>query len=172
MFKLNIKNNEKTLYNKVFYLSRNKSLYSDFALNDTFQNRIILIFLHITFLFNKIKFFQNSLLYKDFYQKSFDYTFREIEINMRELGYGDVTVNKKMKYLVKSFYNILLHCENYGKKSLKQKSSFIFNYLSFNIDKNIEHSLNLIAYIDKYYTFCLDLSHDKVLKGELNFIYK
>ena len=172
MFKLSKKNIEKKLYNKIIYLSRNKLLYTDFALNDTFQNRINLIFLHICFLFNKIKHEDNALHYKDFYQKMFDYIFNQIEINMREVGYGDVTVNKKMKLLVKSFYNILLECENYRKKTLKQKTSFIYNYLSFNIDINVEHSTKLIAYFDKYHVFCLDLSYDKVLKGELNFNYK
>ena len=67
MFKLSKKIIEKKLYNKIIYLSRNKLLYTDFALNDTFQNRINLIFLHICFLFNKIKHEDNALYYKDFY---------------------------------------------------------------------------------------------------------
>jgi len=172
MFKLNKKIIEKILYNKIIHLSRNKLLYTEFGLNDTFQNRINLIFIHISFLFNKIKNDNNASLYKDVYQKMFDYTFTQIEINMREIGYGDVSVNKKMKFLVRSFYNILLNCESYQKKSLKLKASFINNYLTFNIDANRQHSSKLIVYFDKYYIFCLDLSYDRVLKGELNFNYK
>ena len=139
MFKLNKKIPEKTLYSKIIHLSRNKLLYTEFGLNDTFQNRIYLIFIHISFLFNKIKNNNDASLYKDFYQKMFDYTFSQIEINMREMGYGDVTVNKKMKFLVRSFYNILLNCESYQKKSLKLKTSFINNYLTFNFDVNRQH---------------------------------
>jgi cytochrome b pre-mRNA-processing protein 3 len=172
MFKLNKKIPEKTLYSKIIHLSRNKLLYTEFGLNDTFQNRIYLIFIHISFLFNKIKNNNDASLYKDFYQKMFDYTFSQIEINMREMGYGDVTVNKKMKFLVRSFYNILLNCESYQKKSLKLKTSFINNYLTFNFDVNRQHSSKLIAYFDKYHIFCLDLSYDRVLKGELKFNYK
>ena len=36
---------------------------------------------------------------------------------MRELGFGDVTVNKYMKFLVKSFYNILFFSEKFNEKN-------------------------------------------------------
>ena len=39
------------LYNNVLSLSRNKLFYTKFNLSDTFQNRIHLIFIHITFIF-------------------------------------------------------------------------------------------------------------------------
>ena len=163
---------EDKLYNKILSLSRNKLFYTNLALNDTFQNRINLVFLHISFLFIKIKENNEKILYKKFYQKMFDFIFDKIELNMREIGYGDVTVNKNMKYLVKIFYNILLNCENYKKKSLNDKNLFLLKYLS--VKPNVE-SLNndhLVQYFDKYESFCLDLSPDSVLKGYLNFSYK
>ena len=49
------KNQVDRLYNKILFLSRNKVFYTKFCLNDTFQNRISLIFLHISFLFIKLK---------------------------------------------------------------------------------------------------------------------
>ena len=57
---------ENKLYNKILFLSRNKLLYTDFCLNDTFQNRISLIFLHVSFLFIKIKDNNENLKYKSF----------------------------------------------------------------------------------------------------------
>ena len=102
------KSKEFILYNKILSLSRNKLFYTKFALTDTFQNRINLIFFHISFIFVKINQNKKKTVYKDFYQKLFDLLIYQIELNMRELGYGDVTVNKNMKFLVKSFYSILL----------------------------------------------------------------
>ena len=58
-------------------------------------------------------------------QNIFDFTFNQIEQNMREIGYGDIAVNSKMKNLVKSFYNILLKCENYKSMKCDQKREFI-----------------------------------------------
>ena len=40
--------------------------------------------------------------------KTYDSVFDNIENNIRELGFGDVTVNKKMKELNKILYDILL----------------------------------------------------------------
>ena len=159
------------LYNNILLLSRNKLFYDKLGLTDTFQNRINLIFIHISFLFIKLK-NNNNALYKKFYQKVFDLTFRNIELNMREIGYGDVAVNKKMKILVKTFYNILLNCEKYKDKNSKDKKLFLLNYLCENVIKNTDKNQDLVEYFNKYEAFCLDLSQDSVLNGDLNFNYK
>jgi cytochrome b pre-mRNA-processing protein 3 len=169
----NLKYDLLKLYNKIVFLSRNKFLYNIFYIDDTFQNRINLIFIHISFLFIKVKQNKNKQDYKEFSQKMFDFIFKKIEINMRELGYGDVSVNKNMKFLVKIFYNVLLECENYHKKDLNYKSIFLSKILTINnnIEQNSKYSL-IIRYFDKYQTFCVALPIDNVLKGDLNFNYK
>ena len=69
------------------------------------------------------------------------------------------------------FYDILLNCENYKNKDNANKNIFLMNYLSIN--NNIDATkINIFDYFDKYHSFCLDLSPDKVLKGDLNFKYK
>ena len=171
--KFNQNNTKETvLYNNILLLSRKKVFYTKFNLTDTFQNRIILIFIHISFIFIKTKQNNENKKYKFFYQKMFDLIFKKIEFNMREIGHGDVTVNKNMKYLVKTFYNILLNCENYKTKSLSDKNFFFHNFLTQNMNLIDANNIDLIEYFDKYQTFCLDLSSDKVLKGVLNFNYK
>ena len=167
-----IKSQENKLYNKILFLSRNKSLYTKLGLIDTFQNRINLIFLHISFLFIKLKQKDNNQFYKEFFQKMFDFIFYKIELNMREIGYGDMTINKNMKFLVKIFYNILLNCENYKKKSTTNKNLFLLNYLKLNADKKNTDNVALVEYFDKYHAFCFVLSSDSVLSGDLNFNYK
>jgi len=162
---------ENELYNKIVILSRNKFFYTDLYFNDTFTNRIHLIFLHISFLLVIDKKSLNEQK-KMFNQKLFDFTFKKIEENYRELGFGDVSVNKNMKKLVKNFYNILLNCENYKNKNFDEKCSFLFTYLEVKKHKKNTNNLALIDYFDKYQVFCLDLSLDNVLKGNLNFSYK
>ena len=137
MFKysMTINKQEDILYNNILLLSRNKLFFTKFNLNDTFQNRIYLIFIHISFLFIKIKQINQKEIYKKFYQKMFDLIFKKIELNMREIGYGDTTINKNMKYLIKIFYNILLSCENYKNKSSKDKNMFLCKYLELNNKK-------------------------------------
>jgi len=163
---------ENILYNNILLLSRNKLFYTKFNFEDTFQNRINLIFLHISFLFIKIKQNNGGKKYSHFYQKMFDLIFKKIEINMREIGHGDTTINKNMKYLVKIFYNILLNCEKYSKKSLRDKKFFLLKYLKYKHIGITPNNSAIIKYFDKYHSFCLDLCSDSVLKGELIFNYK
>ena len=164
--------NEKKLYNKILNLSRKKEFYVEMSIKDTFQNRINLIFIHSCFLFIKIKQDKNTRLYKNFYQRTFDHIFQQIELNMREIGFGDVTVNKNMKYLVKIFYEILLECEIYKKKDIESKFKFFLLYLEQFSSKNSEINKLIVDYFDKYEAFCFDLSSDSVLKGNLNFNFK
>ena len=169
---IKINTQEDILYNNILSLSRNKLFFTKFGLADTFQNRIYLIFMHISFLFTKIKQNNQKEIYKVFYQKMFDLIFNNIELNMREIGYGDTIINKNMKFLVKTFYNILLNCENFNERSLNLKKMFFFKYLEHNNMKKKADNVPLIEYFDKYQAFCLELSLDSVLKGDLNFRYK
>ena len=167
-----MKSQEGKLYNKILLLSRNKLFYTKFGLKDSFENRINLIFLHISFLFIKTKQENEQLKYKKFNQKLFDYTFKKIEHNMREIGYSDTMVNKKMKFLIKIFYNILLDSMKYTDKNLKNKNVYLLKYLSQNEDIKDVSNTALVGYFDKYQAFCFDLSPDSVLNGDLNFYNK
>ena len=156
------------LFNNILLLCRKRLFYTKFDLIDTFQNRINLIFVHISFIFIKIK--QNNKQ-KKFQQKLFDLVFEKIELNMREIGFGDTTINTNMKFLVKNFYNILLKCEKFRKMTSAEKNKFLSNYLKANSIK-ITNNDGIIDYFNKYEAICFDLSPDSVLSGELKFNYK
>jgi len=163
---------ETILYNNILVLSRNKLFFTKFNFADTFQNRIYLIFLHISFLFIKIRQNNHKEIYKVFNQKIFDLIFSKIELDMRENGYGDTVINKNMKFLVKNFYNILLNCENFSTINLTLKIAFFSKYLVLNDANMNDNYTSIIEYFNKYQAFCFDLSIDSVLKGDLNFNYK
>ena len=167
-----INTHEDRLYNNILLLSRNKLFYTKFDLNDTFQNRINLIFIHTSFIFIKIKQNNKDQMYKTFYQKFFDLIFNNIETNMREIGYGDTTINKDMRFLTETFYNVLLHCEKYKIMKTKEKNIFFNKYLEQNNIKNITNNKDIIEYFNEYAAFCFDLASDSVLKGELKFNFK
>ena len=159
------------LYNKILLLSRNKFFYTKFQLKDTFQNRINLIFFHISFIFIKLKDKKENFKNKAFSQKVFDTIFKKIELNMREIGYGDTVINKNMKSLVKAFYNILIFCESFKSNTAEINSNFLTRQLESNLTDNKKNNdfNNIIEYFDKYRAFCFDLTQDSVLKGEINF---
>ena len=171
--RIKLTNSQKDIiYNNILLLSRNTLFYTKFDLIDTFQNRIHLIFIHISFIFIKMKQNDNNKIYKIFYQKIFDLVFNKIELNMREIGYGDTTINKNMRFLVKTFYNILFNCEKYRAMTIDAKSEFFNKFLEANNIKNTTNNKGIIEYFNKYEAFCFDLTSDSVLKGELKFSYK
>ena len=160
-----INTQEDALYNNILLLSRNKLFYTKFDLNDTFQNRIHLIFIHISFIFIKIKQNNKDQMYKIL-------IFNNIESNMREIGYGDTAINKNMRFLTKTFYNVLLNCEKYKQMKAKAKNIFFNKYLEQNNIKNITNNKDIIEYFNEYAAFCFDLASDSVLKGKLKFNFK
>ena len=89
IFKNKIHNIE--LYNTLLSLSRNIFFYKKINLPDSFETRIYLMFIHFSIMMIITK--RKGV---KFDQKSYDFLFNNIENNLRELGFGDVTVNKKM----------------------------------------------------------------------------
>ena len=66
----------------------------------------------------------------NFPQDSYDDLFYCIENNLRELGFGDVAVNKKMKELNKYFYDILIKL-NSVKNGFKLNEKLVSKYFDF-----------------------------------------
>ena len=86
------------LYNNLLNLSRNKSLFSLFTDKDTFSDRILILLFHFALFLRQYKGKTDKI-----FTKIFDYFFRQIELSL-EIGYGDVSINKKMKdYINVSF---------------------------------------------------------------------
>ena len=102
---------------------------------------MVILFFHLGFLLKEYK----NKETKDNLQKFFDYCVRQIELSVREIGYGDATINKKMKEYVNLLFSIIDKIDDWELKDLEQKKEIIKIYL--NEVPNIE---NFIEYFDKY----------------------
>ena len=162
------KKNILPLYNKIVFLTRENFFYKDFKLFDSFSNRIYLIFFHLCFILIALKNKEND---KNDQQAIFDFFFKQIELNCRELGYGDITVNKKMKDLIKLFYEILIQCSNWKQLQVDNKNNFLLKFFSNNCDNKIL-TIKLTNYFDKFTFFIEDISLNSITKGVFNFGYK
>ena len=162
------KKNILPLYNKIVFLTRESFFYNKFKLADSFTNRIYLIFFHLSFILIVLK---NSESEKNDQQDIFDFFFKQIELNCRELGFGDSTVNKKMKSLIKLFYEILMECENWKQLQIDNKNNLLLNFFSNNCNNKILTN-KLANYFDKFSLFIEDISLNLITKGVFNFVYK
>jgi cytochrome b pre-mRNA-processing protein 3 len=100
-----------------------------------------MFFLHFAFF---LKLFKNQTS-KENLQDLYDYIFKQIELSIREIGYGDASVNKKMKEYVNVMYAIINKVELWENIDLSSKSKFLSEY----IDADKESSF-FVSYFDKY----------------------
>ena len=113
------------IYNKLINYTRNKDLYSSLTRKDTFADRLTLFLLHFAFYLKNFKKDENKAILQEIY----DFNFRQMELSIREIGYGDQSINKKMKEYINLFHSMVseLHFwDNLQKSEKLKKISFFF----------------------------------------------
>tara|TARA_Y100000816_G_C25966175_1_gene504160 strand:+ start:441 stop:914 length:474 start_codon:yes stop_codon:yes gene_type:complete len=132
------------IYNNLVKLTRNKKLYQNLKNNDTFSDRLVILLLHFGFF---LKVYKDNVTKKDA-QNLFDFFIRQIELSIREIGYGDVSVNKKMKDYVNLFYSILEKIEKWDYLEKSEKINLIADLMNIYKDNDL-----IVNYLDKYKDF-------------------
>ena len=135
------------IYNNLIKLTRNKNLYLNLKNNDTFSDRLIIFLFHFAFFLKKYK---NEISKKEA-QDLFDFIVRQIELSIREIGYGDVSINKKMKDYVNLFYSILEKLELWDNLNIQQKSTVLADFINIKEDNDF-----FASYFDKFRHFTIE----------------
>ena len=112
------------IYNNLINYTRNKDLYTSLNREDIFSDRLTLFLLHFAFFLKNYKNEQNKVILQDIY----DFNFRQLELSIREIGYGDQSINKKMKIYINLFHSMVseLHYWDDLNKTEKIKKFSIF----------------------------------------------
>ena len=121
---LTMDNNFLNVYNTLVKYTRNKDLYISLNRPDNFSDRLIFFLLHFAFFLRTYKNDKN----RDLLQKLYDFIFRQLELSIREIGYGDQSINKKMKDYLNHFHHMVseIHFWHDLNKSDKIKLFSIF----------------------------------------------
>ena len=144
------------IYNNLVNFSRNKKLFTEFTKEDTFSDRLIIFLLHFAFFLKIYKNNENQ----DKMQNIYDYIFKQLELSIRELGYGDMSINKKMKTYISIFHSLLEKIDLWESIDIKKKNNLLRGFINYNGD--IE---NLTNYFEKYRLFLLKSSLNLFIKG-------
>ena len=91
------------IYNNLINFTRNKQLYKSLGREDDFSDRLTLFLLHFSFFLKNFKNEQNKIILQEIY----DFNFRQLELSIREIGYGDQSINKKMKDYINLFHSMV-----------------------------------------------------------------
>ncbi|MFL2887253.1 MAG: ubiquinol-cytochrome C chaperone family protein [Candidatus Pelagibacter sp.] len=154
-----MKYNYTNIYNNLIKLTRNKKLYVKLGKQDTFSDRLIIFFFHFAIF---LKYYKSSIPSNKL-QELFDFVIKQIEISIREVGYGDVSVNKKMKDFINIFYSLLEKIELLDLSKKERELQIYRNYL--NIDKNLDFYAD---YFNKYRLFLRNNTLNNFTKDIIN----
>ena len=130
--------NEKYLYvyNTLINYTRNKDLYKNLNRKDNFSDRLLLFLLHFSFFLKNFKNDDN----RNVLQEIYDFNFRQLELSIREIGYGDQSINKKMKDYINLFHSMVSEIHFWddltNEEKLKKISFFLSDF------QNNEYLLN------------------------------
>ena len=143
------------IYNNLINLTTNKSLYKGLEKQDTFADRLTLFLFHFAFFLKEFKDPDNEKIL----QKIYDFNFRQLELSIREIGYGDQSINKKMKEYINLFHSMVSEIHFWDKLTKTEKIEK-FSYFLSDFNK-IDH---LLDYFEQF--------NDKLSKKTLNSFIK
>ena len=111
-------------------------MYKDLGRTDNFSDRLSLFLLHFAFFLKNFKNEDNKLILQEIY----DFNFRQLELSIREIGYGDQSINKKMKDYINLFHSMVSEIHFWSDLSKSQKIEKFSNFLTD--FKKIDHLLD------------------------------
>ena len=147
------------IYNNLINYTRNKDLYKNLDREDSFSDRLTLFLLHFSFFLKNYKNEENKKILQEIY----DFNFRQLELSIREIGYGDQSINKKMKDYINLFHSMVSEIHFWDKLSKSEKLNKISLFLG-----EFKNNEELLTYFDN---FNLNLSK-KTLNSYLKSVSK
>ena len=134
-------NNYLYIYNNLINYTRNKNLYKNLNREDSFSDRLTLFLLHFSFFLKNFKNEENRIVLQEIY----DFNFRQLELSIREIGYGDQSINKKMKDYINLFHSMISEIHFWDELSKNEKIKKISLFLT-----DFNHFEYLIDYFDDF----------------------
>ena len=148
------------IYNNLINYTRNKELYRSLNREDNFSDRLRLFLLHFAFFLKNFKNEEN----KEILQEIYDFNFRQLELSIREIGYSDQSINKKMKVYINLFHSIIDAIHNWENL---EKSKKIENLTIFMED--FDKIEDLVVYFEDFRIKLLRKNLNLLLKGVITF---
>ena len=143
------------IYNNLINYSRNKDLYQSLNRKDNFSDRLTFFLIHFAFFLKNYKNKENKAIL----QKIYDFNFRQLELSIREIGYGDQSINKKMKIYLNLFHAIVSDIHFWDDLHKDQKLEKLSVFL-----EDFENIDILVQYFDDF--------NEDLRKKSLNFFLK
>ena len=147
------------VYNNLINFTRNKDLYKNLGRDDNFSDRLTLFLLHFSFFLKNFKNKDNKIVLQEIY----DFNFRQLELSIREIGYGDQSINKKMKDYINLFHSMVSEIHFWDKLNRNEKLDKISLFLT-----EFRNINDLIDYFDRFNLNLSKKTLNSYLKSVIN----
>ena len=147
------------VYNILINYTRNKDLYISLNRKDEFSDRLKLFLLHFAFFLKNYKNEENRVILQDIY----DFNFKQLELSIREIGYGDQSINKKMKDYINVFHAIVSDIHFWDSLEDAKKIDIISKFL-----ENFKNIEELVDYFNNYHLNLSKNTLNSYLKSVIN----
>ena len=147
------------VYNNLINYTRNKDLYKHLNREDNFSDRLTIFLLHFSFFLKNFKTEENKIVLQEIY----DFNFRQLELSIREIGYGDQSINKKMKNYINLFHSMVSEIHFWDNLSKTEKLKKISLFLS-----DFQNNEYLLDYFDDFNTNLSKKTLNSYLKSVSN----
>ena len=147
------------IYNNLINFTRNKELYKNLNREDNFADRLNLFLLHFSFFLKNFKNDENKKILQEIY----DYNFRQLELSIREIGYGDQSINKKMKDYINLFHSMVSEIHFWDDLSKSEKLNKISIFLS-----DFKNNDELLDYFEQFNSNLSKKNLNYYLKSVIN----
>ena len=139
--------------------SRNKDLYKNLNRVDNFSDRLTIFLLHFSFFLKNYKSEENRIILQEIY----DFNFRQLELSIREIGYGDQSINKKMKDYINLFHSMVSEIHFWDNLTKTEKLNKISIFLS-----DFQNNQYLLDYFEDFNTNLSKKTLNSYLKSVSN----
>ena len=126
---------------------------------DVFGDRLTLFLIHFAFILKEFKKPDNEKILQELY----DFNFRQLELSIREIGYGDQSINKKMKDYINLFHAIVSEIHFWNKLEYKDKEKKLLLFLD-----NFENINYLVDYFEEFKAKLSKNTLNSYLKSVIN----
>ena len=147
------------IYNNLIHFSRNKDLYIKLKRDDNFSDRLTIFLLHFSFFLKNYKNDENKKILQEIY----DFNFRQLELSIREIGYGDQSINKKMKNYINLFHSMISEIHFWDDLTKQEKLKKISFFLS-----DFQNNEFLLEYFEEFNLNLSKKTLNSYLKSVIN----
>ncbi len=167
----NINKSPEQLFSLVIEQTRLPVFYTEFKIEDTLDGRFDLMSLHMALLLGKIDQHEEHENFSSLKRRLQEVMFDNLDLTVREIGVGDMSVGKKVKVMAEAFYGRMIA---YQKSLNAEDQEGLKNALRRNLYREKEMSDAVVDKVSDYvflqWKHICSHSIEQVMADEFSFL--